>query len=120
MSTTWVPASTFGSRLAEARRVARLSVEEAALACGLKHAAWSMWEREDSSPRNMAEVVEKIEAGLGVDRNYLMWGTLPDGPQRLSREHGAADQEAFSGSDMESFLDAVSAAQATPADVTAA
>lgn len=99
MSETWVPASTFGSRLAEARRVCGLTVEDAAARCGIKHATWSMWEREESSPRNMAEAVEKIEMALGVDRNYLMWGLSPEDRPRLSREHVDAGQERFSGSD---------------------
>lgn len=104
MTTTWVPASTFGSRLAEARRVRGLTVEEAAELCAIKPATWSLWEREGSAPRNMGEVAEKVENGLGVDRSYLMWGNIPEGAVRLSRESETTGQASFSGSDIEEIV----------------
>lgn len=73
MSTTWVPADTFGMRLVLVRRHLGLTVEEAASRCGIPHATWTTWEN-GSTPRNMAKIAEKIEAALGVDRGYLMWG----------------------------------------------
>lgn len=69
----WVPTDTFGSRLLLVRAELHLSCEEAASKCGLKAPTWNTWER-GSSPRNMAAVVDAIHQGLGVDRDWLMWG----------------------------------------------
>lgn len=69
----WIPADTFGSRLALVRHGLELSQLEAAEACGLSAPTWSTWER-GASPRNMAAVVDAIHRGLHVDRDWLMWG----------------------------------------------
>jgi transcriptional regulator with XRE-family HTH domain len=69
----WVPRDTFATRLVLARAAAGMTRDEAAAACGLNRATWRLWE-QGGSPRNMAEVVSKIAAGLGVDRDWLLWG----------------------------------------------
>lgn len=74
MSTTWVPTLTFAHRLVMVRKQLGLTVEDAAVRCGIPHATWTTWER-GTNPRNMATAVEKIEQGLGADRQWLMWGT---------------------------------------------
>jgi transcriptional regulator with XRE-family HTH domain len=50
-----------------------MTQEQAAAACGLNRATWRLWEA-GGSPRNMADVVAKITRGLGVDRDWLLWG----------------------------------------------
>lgn len=70
----WVPTEDFAARLLLARRHAGLTVRDAASAAGIHYATWSTWER-GARPANMAAEVEKISNALGVDRNWLMWGT---------------------------------------------
>lgn len=78
-ATSWAPADTFGNRLALLRHELHLTLEEAADRCGLKRATWRTWELGISHPRNMAEVVDQIAAGLArdgqeVNRAWLAWG----------------------------------------------
>lgn len=76
----WVPVDDFGTRLLLARRQAGLSVVQAAKVCGVHYATWSTWER-GSMPTNLIDVVRKVATGLGVDRDWLMWGgPLADRP----------------------------------------
>jgi transcriptional regulator with XRE-family HTH domain len=69
----WVPRDTFAARLVLVRADHGLTQEQAAGACGLNRATWRLWEA-GGSPRNMAEVVARISEGLGVDRDWLLWG----------------------------------------------
>jgi len=78
-TTAWVPEDTFGGRLLLLRHSLGLTSEQIAEKCGLNRASWNTWEH-GVSPRNMAEVVEKIHQGTGADRGWLMWGT--DLPKR--------------------------------------
>jgi transcriptional regulator with XRE-family HTH domain len=80
----WVPSNTFANRLVLVRReLGGMSVKAASMRCGLNYATWSTWEN-GRTPANMAAVVEAIAAGLGVDRDWLMWGEAstprPNGP----------------------------------------
>lgn len=81
----WVPTITFATRLILVRRELGLSVKAAASQCGLHYATWSTWEN-GRKPADMAAVVSAIVEGLGVDRDWLMWGQTqnaprPDGPE---------------------------------------
>lgn len=70
----WVPPETFGSRLKRLRRALGWDQKQAAEACGLNEKTWGSWEAAGGSPRNMAEVVDKIHRATNVDREWLMWG----------------------------------------------
>jgi len=72
--TPWVPEDSFGDRLLRLRRALGLTAEEIAARCDLNRATWSTWEN-GASPRNMGQVVGKIHAATGADREWLMWGT---------------------------------------------
>lgn len=69
----WVPSDTFAARLVLARHQRRLTQQEAADVCGVSRATWALWEG-GAFPRNMPQVISKIAAGMGVDRDWLMWG----------------------------------------------
>ena len=69
----WIPSDSFAARLVTARQAKGLTQREAAEQCGLDDGSWSNWEN-GSKPRGMDEVVRKITDGLGVDRDWLMWG----------------------------------------------
>lgn len=71
---SWVPADTFGTRLLLIRRELKLTTEEAAARCNLAAPTWNTWEN-GVTPQKLNEVVEKIHKGLGVNRDYLMWGS---------------------------------------------
>lgn len=80
----WVPSDTFATRLLVARTQKGMTQQQAADACDINRATWALWEA-GSSPRNMAVVVAKIATGLGVDRDWLLWGgplREPSGPGR--------------------------------------
>lgn len=69
----WVPSDTFAARLVLARHQRRLTQQEAADVCGVSRATWALWEG-GAFPRNMPQVISKIAAGMGIDRDWLMWG----------------------------------------------
>jgi len=75
----WVPTDTFGTRLLLARRELGLNVKKAAARCGLHYATWSTWEN-GRKPADMAAVVKAVSSGLGVSREWLMWGRAPENP----------------------------------------
>lgn len=75
----WVPANTFATRLILVRRELGISVKEAAARAGLHYATWSTWEN-GRKPADMPTVVKAISDGLGVDRDWLMWGQTDESP----------------------------------------
>lgn len=94
----WIPEDTFASRLILIRRQLDLTTEEAAERCGLKAPTWNTWEN-GTVPRGMDSVVQAISAGLGVNRDWLIWGAssrcspllevqLPSGQMELALDTG--------------------------------
>jgi transcriptional regulator with XRE-family HTH domain len=69
----WVPADTFGARLALIRQHHGWNVKEAADACGLVDQSWSNWEA-GTSPRDYQNVCDKIARGSRADLVWLMMG----------------------------------------------
>lgn len=82
----WVPADTFAARLALARMHAdNITIRDAAERCGLNYGSWSNWER-GKKPRDLLETVEAISEGLGVDRDWLLFGgPLADAEENRQR-----------------------------------
>lgn len=70
----WVPEEEFGDRLKRLRRHLGLDVKEIAGLCGIAVSTWYTWEK-NTTPGNMAEVVEKIHQGTRANRSWLMWGS---------------------------------------------
>lgn len=69
-----IPIDTFAARLILARHDAgQLSQRDAAERCGLNYASWSNWEG-GMRPRDLIDVVEQIATGLGIDRDWLLFG----------------------------------------------
>lgn len=82
---TRVPEDSYANRLMLARADAgHLSIREAAEKCGLNYASWANWERGTRS-RTVVEDVEAIAVGLGVDRDWLLYGGPLTKPVRASR-----------------------------------
>lgn len=76
-----IPADTFGARLVLARyHAGRLSIEKAAAKCGLNSGNWVRWE-DGALPRDKVEVAQAVSDGLGINREWLLWG----GPLLSSR-----------------------------------
>jgi transcriptional regulator with XRE-family HTH domain len=68
------PADTFAARLVLTRHHAgRLSIEQAAKACGLNAGTWHHWEN-GKIPRNQLDVAQAISDGLGMDFHWLLLG----------------------------------------------
>lgn len=69
-----IPEDTLAARLVLARHHAgRLSIERAAERCGLNPGNWAHWE-DGRRPRDPVAVADAIEAGLGVDSDWLLRG----------------------------------------------
>lgn len=69
-----IPYDTFGARLRLSRlHAGDLTIKEAAEKCGLNYGSWSNWER-GSRPLDFVETVDAISNGLGIDRDWLMFG----------------------------------------------
>lgn len=103
----WVPEDDFASRLLLIRRTLRLTLREAAERCGLNYRTWQTWE-EGRRPQNMLEVVSIISNAMGVDRQWLAWGEAGQSA-RFSRKLDEPGEARFSGSDMNEFVEAISA-----------
>lgn len=77
-----IPADTFAHRLMLVRaHSGYITVREAAERCDLNYGSWSNWER-GKHPRDLIDVVEKISDGLGIDRNWLLFGGELTNPRR--------------------------------------
>lgn len=70
----WVPADTFGARLALVRQwLGGWNVKKAAELCELDDQSWRNWEA-GKSPRDYEIVCAKIARATGCDRTWLMAG----------------------------------------------
>lgn len=98
-----IPMDTFPGRLKLARlHAGNLTIMEAAAKCGLLNQNWSNWEN-GKLPRDLRDVVLAISEGLGVDRDWLMYGgPLATPPSPRSRRgpvtvrYRSADRDAVS------------------------
>lgn len=70
----WVPQDSFADRLARIRRHHRWNYTQASIECGFPRQNWRMWEVGGVEPSKLADVIKKIHARTGVDRDWLMWG----------------------------------------------
>jgi transcriptional regulator with XRE-family HTH domain len=68
-----IPPDQFRYRVLLARLHAGLTTREAADRCGTNSASWSNWER-GTMPRDLLNTVNKISDGLGIDRDWLLFG----------------------------------------------
>jgi Predicted transcriptional regulators len=86
---TRVPEDSYANRLMLARAHAgHLSIREAAEKCGLNYASWANWERGTRS-RTVVEDAEAIAEGLGVDRDWLLYGGPLAKPERVRKQRVA-------------------------------
>lgn len=66
-----------------------LSIRDAADKCGIGRGAWTNWEK-GARPVEMVEIATAISEGLGVDRDWLIFGgplAKPEAARRRDR-HG--------------------------------
>lgn len=69
-------ADSFGKRLTYIRVELGLTQEQAAELCDVRKPTWTYWEAHpDRSPRDLLNVVTRISEALGIDRDWLLWGT---------------------------------------------
>lgn len=69
-----IPSDQFRYRLLLARlHAGDLTTREAAERCGLNYVSWSNWER-GKRPRDLITVAEAVSEGLGIDRDWLLFG----------------------------------------------
>lgn len=68
-----IPADTLSNRIVLARRMAGLTIEEAAEVTGLSKSSWANWEN-GMRPQRETDVIQVIAAALDIDRNWLMFG----------------------------------------------
>lgn len=72
-STGRIPADTFSNRLLLARKLAGLTIREAAAKAGLSYGSWSNWEN-GMRPHGQVDVCVAIAEALDVDFNWLLMG----------------------------------------------
>lgn len=70
----WIPEDTLADRLFRVRRKLGLSQREAAIKTGIPYGSWQSME-DGRQARALDVKVTQISEALGVDRNWLMWGT---------------------------------------------
>lgn len=75
-----IPHDTFASRLVMVRmHHGYLTIEQAAAKCGVNYGSWSNWER-GMNPRDILGVAQKISDGLGIDYEWLLFGSQRRAP----------------------------------------
>lgn len=80
-----IPADTFANRLVLARRLAGLTIRQAAAEAGLNYGSWSNWEN-GMRPLDAVEVCTSIARALDVDFNWLLLGGALAGPRGMAVE----------------------------------
>jgi transcriptional regulator with XRE-family HTH domain len=70
----WVPAETFGGRLALVRQHFGWNVKEAAIICRVPVETWRGWERDHTQPRRYLEVCRVIAEATGADYDWVLDG----------------------------------------------
>jgi len=80
-----IPADTFSNRLVLARRLAGLTIREAAAQAGLNYGSWSNWEN-GMRPQDPVDACTRIADALDVDFNWLLLGGPLAGPRGLPTE----------------------------------
>jgi transcriptional regulator with XRE-family HTH domain len=73
----WRPTTNFATRLRAVRRELGLQQDPFAALVGFPRPSVAAWEG-GTRPRDLADVVQKISAATGVDRDWLMWGDPSD------------------------------------------
>jgi len=68
-----IPADTLSNRIVLARRLAGMTIEEAAEATGLSQSSWANWEN-GMRPQRETDVIQTIADVLDIDREWLMLG----------------------------------------------
>lgn len=68
-----IPADSFSNRLLLARRLAGMTIDQAASACGLNKSSWANWEN-GKRPHGQVELCGVISEVLDVDFNWLLLG----------------------------------------------
>jgi transcriptional regulator with XRE-family HTH domain len=82
-----IPADTFSNRLLLARKLAGMTIREAAAQTGLNYGSWSNWEN-GKRPLDILDVCRKIADGLDVDFNWLLLGGQLAGPHGMPTRPG--------------------------------
>jgi transcriptional regulator with XRE-family HTH domain len=75
-----IPSDTFANRLVLARKLAGLTIRDAAKAAGLNYGSWSNWEN-GMRPADILDVTERISDALDIDREWLLFGGALEGPR---------------------------------------
>jgi len=75
-----IPADTLPNRLMLARKLAGVSIREAADLCGLGRGAWTKWEN-GARPLDLLEITAIIAEKLDVDLEWLRFGGALEGPR---------------------------------------
>lgn len=75
-----IPADTLANRLVLARRLAGMTINEAAEAAGLVGSSWANWEN-GRRPHGETDVVGAIAEALDVDFHWLLFGGPLEGPK---------------------------------------
>lgn len=77
-----IPADTLPNRLMLARKLAGLSIREAADLCELGRGAWTKWEN-GARPLDLLEITGVIAEKLDVDVDWLRFGGALAGPRGI-------------------------------------
>lgn len=75
-----IPADTLSNRLTLARKLAGMTIEQAAEAAGLNKSSWANWET-GRRPHGETEVIGRIADALDIDFNWLLLGGPLEGPR---------------------------------------
>lgn len=87
-----IPADTFSNRLLLARKLAGMTIEQAADAADVTKSSWANWE-SGRRPQGMQDICQAIAEALDVDLIWLMFGgplSPSVRPGRLTRRPGEA------------------------------
>jgi transcriptional regulator with XRE-family HTH domain len=75
-----IPSDTLSNRLVLARRLAGMTIDQAAAAAGVKSSSWANWEA-GRRPQRETDVIGAIADALDIDFNWLLLGGPLLGPR---------------------------------------
>jgi transcriptional regulator with XRE-family HTH domain len=92
-----IPADTLSNRLVLARRLAGLTIDQAAEAAGVKSSSWANWE-SGRRPQREVDVIGAIAEALDVDFNWLLLGGQLEGSRGRPAKRSETDTHYYPSS----------------------
>src|SRR5205085_1659540 len=94
-----IPADTLSNRLMLARKLAGLTIEQAAQAAGVKPSSWANWEA-GRRPQRETDILGMIADALDIDQHWLTYGGQLSSPMGRPTNRSESNTDWYPVSDL--------------------